>query len=357
MLCPATSLKQKEHLLARGVLQQNTTNQHQAATMSCSKPIQSISFAEIIRGRDSTIRVTHDHLIYAVDLVIVVSDLERNQAGLALRRVIEKNLLSIKMIERNTGGKGNARTQLVNLKDALQLIMVLPGEMAKTVRAQIGDIMTKFFAGDESLVDQIHANASSTSPIAQMARESLGMTQGDDPVAVGFKRRREELELLKLEEEIKGLAQNRVMTLQDKLEQIRDPVANRLDERTRLMFQDAYMNMLINSQSGAATHQATLTNGTSNAPISIGSVAAELGYKPTTNDAKRIGVDIKKRYLRLHNKPPPKHDQLCEGRVTQVNSYTEQDKPLLIEALHDYFAPRSYTSNSSSCSSSVASIS
>jgi hypothetical protein len=233
--------------------------------------------------------------------------------------------------------------------------MVLPGKIAKETRTQFTDILKRYMAGDQSLVSEIHANASSASPIAQMARESLGMTQGEDPVAVGFKRRREELELLKLEEEIKGLTQNRVMTLQDKLEQIRDPVSNRLDERTRLMFQDAYMNMLINSQSSAASPNATIANG-SNAPISIGSVAAELGYKPTTNDAKRIGVDIKKRYLRLHNKPPPKHDQLCEGRVTQVNSYTEQDKPLLIKALHDYFETPVYTPESS-CLSSVASIS
>lgn len=331
--------------------------------MSCSKPIQSISFAEIIRGRDSTVRVTHDHLIYAVDLVMVVTALERDQAGLAIRRVTSKNLLSINLIERNTGGKGNARTQLVNLKDALQLIMVLPGEMAKTVRAQIGDIMTKFFAGDESLVDQIHANASSTSPIAQMARESLGMTQGDDPVAVGFKRRREELELLKIEHEINTLMvenkikeQNSIIAASMEIERIRDPARSNLDDRTRLMIQDALQNSILNTMTTRGA-QATLTNGTSNTPISIGSVAAELGYRPTTNDAKRIGVDIKKRYLRLHNKPPPKHDQLCEGRVTQVNSYTEQDKPLLVEALHAYFAPRSYTSNSSSCSSSVASIS
>ena len=317
--------------------------------MSCSKPIHSISFAEIIHGRDSTVRVTHDHLIYAVDLVMVVSALERDQAGLALRRVSSKNLLSINLIERNTGGKGNARTQLVNLKDALQLIMVLPGEMAKTVRAQIGDIMTKFFAGDKSLVNQIHANASSTSPIAQMARESLGMTQGDDPVAVGFKRRREELELLKLEEEIKDMTQSRIITASTELERIRDPTKSNLDERTRLMIQDALQNSILNTMTTGGA-PATLTNGPSNAPISIGSVAAELGYKPTTNDAKRIGVDIKKRYLKLHNnQPPPKHDQLCEGRVTQVNSYTEQDKPLLVEALRAYFAPRS------SCSSSVAS--
>jgi hypothetical protein len=323
--------------------------------MSCSKPIQSISFAEIIRGRDATVRVTHDHLIYAVDLAMVMTGLARDQSGLVLRRLSDEKSQSIKMIERQLSDRGGYKTKLVSFQDALELIMVLPGKIAKETRAQFTSILKRYMAGDQSLVSEIHANASSASPIAQMARESLGMTQDNDPVAVGFKRRREELELLKLEEEIKGLTQNRVMTLQDKLEQIRDPVSNRLDERTRLMFQDAYMNMLINSQSSAATQNATLTNGASNTPISIGSVAAELGYKPTTNDAKRIGIDIKKRYLRLHNKPPPKHDQLCEGRVTQVNSYTEQDKPLLIEALHDYFAPRSYTN--SSCSSSVASIS
>jgi hypothetical protein len=76
------------------------------------------------------------------------------------------------------------------------------------------------------------------------------------------------------------------------------------------MIQDALQNSILNTMTTGGG-PATLTNGASNAPISIGSVAAELGYKPTTNDAKRIGVDIKKRYLRLHNKAPPKHDQLC----------------------------------------------
>lgn len=104
-----------------------------------------ISFAQILHGRDASVRVTSDGLIYAVDLVMVVTGLDRNHAGNSLRRVIDKNLLSLNLSERNTGGKGNSRTQLVNLKDALQLIMVLPGEMAKTVRAQIGDVMKEFF--------------------------------------------------------------------------------------------------------------------------------------------------------------------------------------------------------------------
>lgn len=169
----------------------------------------------------------------------------------------------------------------------------------------------------------------------------------------GFKRRREELELFKLEEEVKAMAQARlkgeeevkamaqarIISLEKELQRINDPAATNLDERTRLLFKDTYMNMLINSQAPAPGGGAlAITNGPSpNAPISISSVAAALGYKPTTDDSKRIGMDLRKRYLKQHGKPPPKHDQVCDGRVTSVNSYTEQDRALVEEALHAYF--------------------
>ena len=75
------------------------------------------------------------------------------------------------------------------------------------------------------------------------------------------------------------------------------------------------------------------------APISIGRVATNLGYELRWMDSKAINLDLRKRYIKHHGKPPPKHDQLCDGRVTQVNSYNEQDRPLVEEALHAYFKP------------------
>ena len=51
----------------------------------------------------------------------------------------------------------------------------------------------------ETLHAEIQANASASSPIAQMARESLGLEGSVDEQLEGFKRRREELVLLKLE--------------------------------------------------------------------------------------------------------------------------------------------------------------
>jgi hypothetical protein len=241
---------------------------------------------------------------------------------------------SKKFIERRLSERGGPMTKLVSFEDAIQLVMVLPGETAKETRTQFADIIRRYMAGDGTLHAEIEANSVSSSPIAQMARASLGM----DEWTVGIKRRREELELCKLEEEIKGLTQARILATTAELERIRDPAQCNLDDRTRLMITDALHNSLL---SGAKA----ITNG-ENTPISISSVAAELGYRPNSTDSKRIGVDIKKRYLKLHNQAPPKHEQLCEGRVTLVNSYTVKDKPLLVKALHAYFSPHSSESGS-----------
>lgn len=323
--------------------------------MSCSKHVpSSISFAEIIHGRDATVRVTPDGMIYAVDLVMVMTGLARDQSGLVIRRLSEEKFSSIKMIEKNTGGSGNSRTKLVSFEHAIELIMVLPGQTAKETRVQFANILRRYMAGDVSMHAEIQANAESSSPIAQMARESLGI----DEQLIGFKRRREELEVLKMEleistmrvncykqeEEARSMVQTRILSATAELERIRDPSRSNLDDRTRLMIQDSLQNSILNTRftgsTGATQTTATrMITDTENAPISIGSVAAELGYKPSTTDAKRIGIDLKKRYMKLHGRPPSKHDQLCDGRVTQVNSYSQKDRPMLVEALRAYFSP------------------
>ena len=46
-----------------------------------------ISFNEIIGGADSSVRVTEDGLLYAVDLVMVITGSSRDDAGQAIRRL------------------------------------------------------------------------------------------------------------------------------------------------------------------------------------------------------------------------------------------------------------------------------
>jgi hypothetical protein len=246
---------------------------------------------------------------------------------------------SSNFIERQLSKHGGHKTKLVSLRNAMQLVMVLPGKMAKETRAQFAGVIERYIAGDMSLHEEIEANAGSSNGMARLARKSLkeNMTHGEESSEqVGFKRKREQLEYLKTEEEIRCMAQTRILAACAELERYRDPSRNNLDERTRLMMQDSLQNSILNTCFSVSL---TTTKSNPNTPISIASVAKELGYKPTTTDAKRIGLDLRKRYIDKHGSPPTKHDQLCDGRVTQVNSYTEQDRSLVEEALHAYFKP------------------
>jgi len=95
-------------------------------------------------------------------------------------------------------GKGNAHTKLLTFQHAIELVMVLPGKSAKKNRTKFAVVLTRYMAGDKSLVGDIEANASSTSPIAQMARDSLE----DD----SRKRKIEDLELEERRIKIQELA-------------------------------------------------------------------------------------------------------------------------------------------------------
>lgn len=124
--------------------------------------------------------------------------------------------------------------------------MVLPGHTATVVRQQFGKIIKRHFGGDQSLHAEIDANATSNSPIAQMARESLGMAGGDKPALVGLKRRREELELLKLEHE-------RVSSLMTDYEKMCTNTT--LDEQAKTAFKAMYLNLLNTKTAPLATQK------------------------------------------------------------------------------------------------------
>ncbi len=49
--------------------------------MACSKLSSVVSFAEIVKGRDASVRVTGDRLFYAVDLAMVMNGADKNYAS------------------------------------------------------------------------------------------------------------------------------------------------------------------------------------------------------------------------------------------------------------------------------------
>ena len=110
-----------------------------------------LSFETVVKDRDATVRITDDNLIYAVDLVMVVTGKNRDNAGWVLRNISDETFPSVKFINRKTPGKGNAKTKLISFKDAIELIMVLPGQTAKEVRCRMVDIIQRYVEGDESM--------------------------------------------------------------------------------------------------------------------------------------------------------------------------------------------------------------
>ena len=300
--------------------------------MACTKLL---SFAELVQGRDASVRVTDDGMLDVVDLVGVLTGKDCNQSNEVLRRMDHALFDKAKCFMRD--GR-----RYVNLQDGITLIMVLPGKMAKELRSQFAAIIERYIKIQHDAVSGVTTATLQSDPV-------------EDNEARRKRVKREDLELLKLEEEIRGMTQTRIITASMEIERIRDPSRSNLDDRTRLMIQDVLQNSILataqaQSASGAAGSGLMITDGPSpNAPISISSVAAKLGYKPSSNDAKRIGGDLRKRYIKVHNKPPGKHDQLCDGRVTSVNSYTEQDRPLVEEALHAYFRVGESDEDDDSC--------
>jgi hypothetical protein len=137
--------------------------------MACSK---FFSFAEVVKGRDASVPITDDKL-HAVKFVMVFSGKGRDDAGKVLRCLSEKVFSSANFSERKTGGAGNSRTKLVSFEHAIELIMVLPGKVAKETRKAFVSIIHRYLAGDKSLVKEIQSNAESSSPIAQLARATL----------------------------------------------------------------------------------------------------------------------------------------------------------------------------------------
>lgn len=48
---------------------------------------------------------------------------------------------------------------------------------------------------------------------------------------------------------------------------------------------------------------------------------------------QRAGKEVAQLYFEKHGKPPSKHKEMHDGRVIDVNSYTEADRPLLEQAV------------------------
>ena len=267
-----------------------------------------ISFAEIVQGRDSSVRVTDDGLLDVVEIVMVVTGKDCNQANETLRN-LKPSLFDKEKIVLRSGRR------YATPKDTIALIMVLPGKIAKEIRSQFAAIIEDYITKNVKLCSGsfiIHSD-----PDNQETRRK--------------RIKREDLELVNLEQEIQEKRIQNLRNFMGLMTQIR-PDWMQTDARFRLKTEYLNKNIIV-----APTVQA-LTNGESESgnSLSISQLAQELGCKPLSHaDTCSAGKLTAKRYRDLHKTDPAKHRQWVDGAERTVNSYTEADRGLLTAVLTD----------------------
>ena len=299
--------------------------------MAVSKVPATLPFDEIVPGALVRFCVIDGVQYLSIrDMIMCVCGKNNDEAGLVWRRMTPERLSEIRSYCSNFKfpGRGAGEQPVITFVGALKLIMMLPGEAAKTHRSAMADILRRYYAGDVSLIDDLEANALSESPVAQMARASLAAEGGAGEIEDSRKRKREELELRKMEAEIQCMERNCQVAILDRYTAL--CTNTEIDERAKLIFKDAILNAVMVGRA--------ITNGVPNSvqPISISQVAADIGVQVDSKAVMQIGRIASKLYKDKHGETPAKHTQLVNGQAVPVNNYFESDRELVESAIRDH---------------------
>lgn len=188
------------------------------------------------------------------DFIMHVCDKDQHDAAQIWRRMpvdtlreLEKHLSNFQF-----PGRGQSMQPVITFAGAVKLMMFLPGEKAKRNRSLMAKILSGYFCGDIALIKEIEANAMLNTPVTQMAKEAVLEMDGTIPVAIRqsvedpevtrMKRKREELDIMRMETEFKKERAKVVTSILNAYHDIRTDKG--LDEITKTVFQNEMLNAL-----------------------------------------------------------------------------------------------------------------
>ena len=330
-----------------------------------------------------TVTVYPPDRVDAVELTMAMTGKERKYCVDILSKISDDIFNSANFARMKLPGEGNRKTKTLYFKDAIELIMVLPGKVAKQTRQQFADIITRYFAGDASLIPEVQANAASENPVNVMARAAL---ENDDPTQIAVavptavgnellapvenldptlrkrqleredmllalevdeRRRRLELEVderrrrleIEVDERRQLLKANALGDVRTGIEIIKMLYpAGPMDERFAMQMEDLVKNILFTPgqapmmiDNGALQSSVNPTQS-----ISVSVVVAEMGFtKATDAQVQAIGKRMAAKYREAYGSEPTKHKQYVKGNYIQVNSYTEKDRGMMQSAVRE----------------------
>jgi len=143
-----------------------------------------IPFHELVPGSEGVRKTDVGGIPYMSvrDIIMVVcKPRDSHDAAQIWRRLPEtfKNELGTMCSQFQFPGRGQTAQPVITLPGAIKLVMFLPGPSAAAERTNVCAILTRYIAGDASLIAEINANAVSTAPINEMARASLPEISSD----------------------------------------------------------------------------------------------------------------------------------------------------------------------------------
>ena len=310
-----------------------------------------ISFAAIVKGKNTNFRVTADNLILASDLVMVLTGKNCNDSNECLRDLCPSLFNKDNFIMRS-------RSRYVNFKHANELVMVLPGKVAKETRGQFAEIIRSYIAGDDTLLSAVEENSASSSTLAELARVSIS----EEERGCGIKRKKKEMEredmLFEVEMQEKRLNNmERLSKIQElrlkNMEGFSNLMTNinpswKNDARLMLQVEDSIKNAVLSSTTTSGGSQLAIihkedgpirtitTNSSFSSSISVSQVAQELGLRLNHAESIAIGKKVAKAYYEKHGAKPSKHRQWVDGAEREVNSYTEREREIIEEAIKEH---------------------
>jgi len=310
------------------------------------------------------------------DLVMVYCEVDNNYAAQIWRRLPDerkKEVQSYCGIWKFAGPREKTQ-DVITFEGAMKLIMWLPGNSAKDFRSKVTDILTRYLAGDHTLVNEIEKNAESNHPVNVMARAAMEDSESSEDEMVKKRKiaRAEALEDMKIQEMALSL-QERASALKERanaleterrvkdldffktsMELVKSLHNGKIDARTALQYEDHIKNLTFYSggpvlavTNGDASSSQTSQLTHSSQGINISLVALGMKYNITPDQAKDIGKKLAKKYREKYGENPPKHDQQQGGMIMPVNSYTEKDRDMMEEAIRDYMTSQESSSKDS----------
>lgn len=226
-------------------------------------------------------------------------------------------------------GQGQRLTPCAPTSTLVEIAWLCPGRAAKEFRRQGAVTLCRALGGDLSLIDEIrerHGLVNAQEQEMLLAGTGVTAAEANGQAIEDPEERRQRLR--RMSADTKAIEVSTQKTALNVFEHLRVLEAEAAEERDKMYFKDAAFNYIQNIFPSTRAIE-----GTQNAPLTISTVAMEMGIRLSREQNKIAGMSASRLYREQHGTAPPKHSQFVDGAVRKVNTYTEADRDIVETAI------------------------